>query len=225
MRFAQTADHREYFSKNNYIEFEEVLPVGQVSTLKKNAIETMEKRLHLPFSKFVSRPPQEVLLAGHDLWRSSDAIKKIAHKNAFATIASELFQIVPLRMGFDQLFLIEKNNASPFSQTYSLQDTSCLSPLAGALILPLDDLPTPLSFFPMPIKAGSGLFISPSFPIPWPELFSTPGLNFFMIGFAQGRTYFRPDTRDPHAVTLKKLGYVFNDPLKDSVHPIILRKP
>ena len=224
MRFSLTADHREFFNKNNYIELQGILPLAQVASLKKHAIEALEKKLNLSFAKIQKKPSRELFLAGYDLWRSSDPIKKIVHKNAIATVASELFQTFPLRFGFDQYFLIDENSISPFAENFTLQETSCLSPIAGALILPLEDLSAPLPFFPMPENAGSGLFISPSLPIPWKELFATPGLNFIMIAFAPKKTFFLADTRDPHAITLKKLGYVFNEFLRNPTHPILLNK-
>ncbi len=173
---------------------------------------------------FVERPSSELYQAGYDLWRDNDTIKKTAQKNTFAMLASELFQVLPLRYAFDQYIYTTKGSPSPLSESFSLQDTSCLSPLAGALILPLEDLIQPLSFFPLPVKAGSGLYISPSLPIPWPQLFSVPGLRFIVIAFAMDKTFFRADTRDKHAVHLKKLGYAFNDLLHNSLHPILLRK-
>lgn len=197
---------------------------AQAVSLKKHAVETLEKRMRLPLAKLIQRPSSELFFSGYDLWRDCDAIKKITHRNTLAALASELFQIPTLRLGFDQVVLIDPHSTSPFAEKFSLQETSCLSPLPGALILPLEDLSSPLPFFPMPLKIGNGLFLSSTMPIPWPELFSTPGLQFFMIGFAAEKTFFLGGTRDPHAVTLKKLGYVFNDLLKNSLHPILLKK-
>jgi hypothetical protein len=225
MRFALTSDHREFFNKNNYIELEGIIPSDQIASLKKSVDETLATRLRLPVAKVADRPPLNLFQAGYDLWRDSEAIKKIVQKNAFASLASELFQILPIRCAFDQYIFTAKGSPAPFSQPFTLQDASCLSPLAGALILPLEDLIEPLSFFPLPLNIGSGLYISPSLSLPWPQLFSTPGLRLFMIGFAREKTSFRADTRDPHAVNLKKLGYAFNDHLKNSLHPILLRKP
>ncbi len=225
MRFAITADHREFFKKNNYIEFENILPADQVSSLKKNAEETISKRLKFSPSKLKAKTAPDIYYAGYDLWRENEEIKKITHKNAFATVASELFQTLPLRYGFDQYFsMFNCAAASPYDVPSTLQEISCLSPLAGGLILPLEDLPSPPTFFPMPLKSGSALFISSSFSLPWPHLFATCGLNFFMIVYATEKTMFRAGSHDPHAAALKKLGYVYNEMLKDSVHPILLRK-
>jgi hypothetical protein len=224
MRFSLTADHREFFNKNQFIELEEVLPLDQVALLKKNAEETVAKRLGVTVGKLSHRPAPDIYQAGYDLWRNSEAIKKITHKHSLAAVDSELFQTVPLRYAYDQYFAMTHCTSSPYALPVSLQEISCLQPLAGALILPLHDLASPPSFFPLPLKMGSGLFISPNLSLPWPELFFAPGLEFLLIAFSPHKTSFRADSKDPHAVSLKRLGYVFNDQLNDSLHPIVLRK-
>ncbi len=224
MRFATTADQLEFFNKNHYIEFEEMIPLDQISALEQNAEETVAKRLRIPVEKLQHKTAPEIYQAGYDLWRDNAAIKSLAHKHALSQLASEVMQVLPLRYGFDQYFAMTRCTVSPYDVPSSLQEISCLDPLAGALILPLHDLESPPSFFPMPLKAGNVLLISPTFALPWPQLFSTPGLSFFLIAFAHGKTFFKPDSRDPHAVSLKKLGYVFNDTLSDKLHPILLRK-
>src|SRR6267154_34687 len=177
MLFSITADHREFFTKNHYIEFEEILPRDQIISLKKNSEELIAKRLRISPEKLKGKTAPEIYQAGYDLWRDDDEIKKIAHKQAFASIASELMQVVPLRYCFDQYFAtFQCNVASPYDVPSSLQDISCINPLAGGLILPLQDLPSPPTFFPIPLKAGSALFISPPFALPWPQLFSTCNL-------------------------------------------------
>ena len=224
MRLSITADHCEFFNKNKYIEFEVLLPLDQVTSLQKNAEEIIAQRLRKPKERFNKKTAPEIYMAGYDLWRDNEAIKKITHKHSLALIASELFQVSPLRYGFDQYFSMIHCTNSPYSSPLSLQEMSCLQPLAGALLLPLQDLTAPLDFFPLPLKMGSGLFISPNLPIPWPQLFATHGLQFLLIAFTSNKTLFRADSKDLHAVSLKKLGYVFNDPLNDSLHPIVLRK-
>jgi hypothetical protein len=225
MRFAITADHRDFFTKNHYIEFEEVLPMQQVVSLKKNVEMTLAKRLRIPAGKLQGKTAPEIYQAGYDLWRDSQEIKKITHKQVFATLASELIGVDPLRYGFDQYFAtLQCQAASPYDVPFSLQEISCIHPLAAALLLPLEDLPSPPSFFPMPLKAGSGLFLAPSFALPWPQLFATCGLAFLLIAYAMEKAVFRVESHDPHAVSLKKLGYVINDTLKDSVHPLVLRR-
>ena len=224
MRFSITADHRDFFAKNQFIEFEGMLTSEQAAALKKNAEETVAKRLKLSPEKLKQSPAPQIYQAGYDLWRDSDQIKAVTQKNSFASLAAELSQSLPVRYAFDQYFSTTKCTVSPYDVPFTLQEISCLKPLTCALLLPLQDLPTPPSFFPIPLKTGSGLFLTPSFSVPWPQLFSTPGLCFLLIAYAANKTFFSADTRDPHAVSLKKLGYVFNDLLKDSLHPLLHRK-
>ena len=134
-------------------------------------------------------------------------------------------QVVPLRYGFDQYFaMFQCTEGSPYDVPSTLQEISCFNPLAGALLLPLQDLSSPPTFFPMPLKAGNGLFISSAFSLPWPQLFSTCGLCFFLIVYATEKAIFCADSHDPHAASLKKLGYVYNETLKNSIHPILVRR-
>src|SRR5579863_3768855 len=212
MPFALTADHCAFFSKNQFIEFEELLPQTQVATLKKDVEEALAARLKIPVAQLGKRPASELFLAGYDLWREKDAIRKTTQKNVLIKLALELFQTQRLRYAFDQIIYTTQGIPSSLSAPCTLQEISCLHPLTGALILPLEDLTHPLPFFPLPLRSGSGLFISPSLSIPWPELFATPHLHFLMIVYGMKKTYFRPDTRDPHASQLKKLGYAFNEP-------------
>jgi hypothetical protein len=224
MRFAITSDHREFFSKNHFIEFEGLIPLAQINSLKTQAEETVALRLRIPTQKLKERPAPEIYQAGYDLWRDSESLKKITHKHSIAQLVSELTQIIPLRFAFDQYFSMTKCTVSPYDVPSTLQDISCLSPLVGGVILPLHDLASPPTYFPMPLKAGDALFISSEFSLPWPQLFSTSGLCFLLIAFAREKTFFRADSHDPHAVSLKKLGYVYNDLLNDRLHPIVLRK-
>ncbi len=185
MKLALTADHKEFFLKNNYIEFEGLITPEQVAILKKNAEEALASRLKLNAARLGNKPVKELFQAGYELWRDNATIKKTVQKKEFAILASELFQVIPIRCAFNQyICTAERGSASPFPETLTLQESSCLSPLAGALILPLDDLMKPIPSFNMPLNVGNGLFISPSLPIPWPELFSTPNLNFLIIGYS-----------------------------------------
>ena len=149
-------------------------------------------------------------------------LKRVTHKVAFARILAELTKQPSIRFAFDHYIRTPpRRSPSPFQTPLSLEQSCSLAPLAGALLLPLHDRETPLDFFPLPQKAGSGLFLSPACVIPWPQLFSTAELSFLLIGFAQQRTFFRAGSSDPLASELKKFGYAFNDLLKEPLHPLL----
>lgn len=223
MRFAITADHREFFTKHHFIEFEQLFSLHDIETLHIQAENTIAMRLGTTVKQLKHRTASEVYQAAYDLWRDNKAIKKITHKHSLATLAADLLQVTPLRYGFDQYFTLTKEAVFPYHAPSSLQDISCLSPLAGALLVPLQDLPASLSFFPMPLKRGHTLFISPTFLLPWPQLFSSSGVCFLLIVFAHEKTRFCAYSHDPYAASLKKLGYVFNEILNDKLHPILYR--
>lgn len=224
MRFALNADHRDFFQKNNYIELEELLTPIQANLLRKHIERTLAARLQISIEKLTNTPAAELFQVGYDLWRDDETIRKSVHKRAYASLAAELLHAHALRLAFDAYIQTSKQSSCPFLETLPLQEISCLFPLVGGLILPLKDLEEPCNSFPLPLKAGNGLFISATLPIPWPQLFQTPGLHLLVVGFGQEKTFFRADTRDAHAIHLKKLGYVFNDLLREDLHPLLLRK-
>src|SRR5580704_2948366 len=95
MRFALTANQRDFFAKKHFLELEGLITPEQATALKQAAEETIVKRLH---------GRQKTEIAGYDLWREDERIKKITQKHSLAALASELFQTMPLRYGFDQYF-------------------------------------------------------------------------------------------------------------------------
>lgn len=77
MRFATSFEHRDFFSKNGYIEFADLIPLAECELLLSNP-------------------------AGFDLWRENPLIKKISLRPQLAELASILLLKKTLRIGFDQ---------------------------------------------------------------------------------------------------------------------------
>ncbi|MBS0621130.1 MAG: hypothetical protein JSS61_06700 [Verrucomicrobia bacterium] len=211
MHFAITSDYLEYFRKNHYIELEGILSPEHAADLGRRARSLVG----------MSHSGAALFQAGWDLWRQDPEIKKIVCKRGLAKLAGELFQVPSLRLAFDQYLT---SQAIYQRGPESLQQDACLSPLIGALILQLGTLESPPPHFPLPTVAGNGLFVSPHFPIPWPEMALIPDLEILIIGFSHPKTFFRAETRDPRAPLLKKLGYNYGDLLSDALHPLVLRK-
>ena len=78
MRFATSFEHRDFFSKNGYIEFEGLITLDECALL-------------------LSKEP------GRDLWRKDVLVKRISLRPQFGEIASVLSHKKTLRIGFDQL--------------------------------------------------------------------------------------------------------------------------
>jgi hypothetical protein len=226
MRFIFTPDQRDFFRKNNFIEFQGLLTSDQAALIDKQAEDILSRRLKTPSSTWEDTSSSTLYKAGYDLWREAEAIKKATQKLSIAHIASELFETSPLRIAFDQLCIVN-STTPPFQRSLSLTETSSIKPLAGGVLFLLRDLPESIQKsveFPLPTIAGNALFLTPTFPIPWPALFSIPGLRFLLVAFAPQKSYYRPEPNDPHSPAFKKLGYVYNEQLTEELHPVLFGK-
>lgn len=223
MRFIITPDQRDFFRKNHFIEFDDLLSGKTIATVCKESDEILLKRVNCAPSK--SNRLSSLYKAGYDLWRDSPAIKIATQKLSIAHIASELFQTYPLRIAFDQ-FLTPKMPL--FQSSFSLMDISSIQPLAGGvffLLENLDDDPVQkMGGFPLPKNAGNALFFSPTLAIPWPAFARLSHLKLLLVAFAPKKSFYCPEANDPHSPSFKKLGYVYNDLLKETLHPIIFGK-
>lgn len=217
MRFTFTPDHREFFRKHGYIEFEGILSAQQAELLDQKAEKLLEKRIPLGSDTL------SLYKAGYDLWREEEVIKKATQKLSITHIASELFNTSPLRIAFDQYCRVA-SPTPPFSTALTLAEVSCVKPLAGAVLFLLKDQAQEVLGFPLPKKRGNALFLAPDFPVPWNELYSLHDLRFLLIAFAPHKSYYRPEPNDPHSPVFKKWGYVYNEQLKEDLHPVLFGK-
>jgi hypothetical protein len=112
MKFALAKEHREFFAKNHYIEFENLLTLEESTLLHRKITELLPKKQH-------------------DLWRQDKDLEKIVLSRKLAEVAADLFKQPELRIAFDQY----QKETSP----RSLQQRSSLQPLIAALALPLDE--------------------------------------------------------------------------------------
>lgn len=224
MRFAITLEHKQFFQKHDFIAFEDVFTPSQLESLHKEIELTLAHRLHLPQHKLKRCPSLELFHKGHNLSWDSEAIRRFTHKASLASLIFALFDIPCIRFAFDQYLCGSKSFQSPFEEEWALERTCCVTPLLGALIIPLVDLNQAPQALSLPLKRGSCLFISPSLPLPWKELSSLQNLELLFIGFASEKSLFKADSKDPHAGELKKKGYALNDYLKESSHALLRRR-
>lgn len=241
MKCAIAKEHRDFFQKQGWIEFEELLSDSQL-VLAQQAIERiLAERVKVGPERLPSFPATPLYLHGRDLWRSHPSLFPSAAHIRFVQVASDLLEKKPLRLGYDQ-FLPACPDEAPFAETESqiytrflmqtadLTTVSCLEGIACGVMLALDNedsaLPNetpPEALDVFSKQRGHVIFFRPDAPVQWNRLYAHPGCRFYLIVYTQASAHYRLQPSDPHTHALKRLGYVFNDKLNDRLHPIIYR--
>ena len=175
-----------------------------------------QRHHYIEFENLLTQEEVETLLHAlntalphqYDTWRGNPIIQKFVLRKQFAEIASNLTKISPLRIAFDRILISDKN----FFEN-PLQEMSCIRGLVCGCILNLA-LP----------NMGSALFFKPHSPPPLDDLtLTTLPPPQLMIVYSKDKSLYTYQKNDPHTHTLKKLGYVFGDRLKDTTHPTLYR--
>lgn len=221
MKYASANEHRDFFQKNRFIEFDDLLSMDQISNLKTLIGKNNDLK---------NKSPEKLFQLGRDLWRANSDIKKIVLQRKFAEVASELFMVKPLRIGYDQFIFsinphyqyeIENSSYSNLMKSKSdLQQISALDGVVGGLMLRLDAHEAPVSA-PFPSKAGSGIYFDAAFPIDFSQLLNNQEQMFFLIVYVQSNAYYALNEKDPNVSFLKRFGYIYGSKLALKHHPIV----
>jgi len=235
MKFSVAYEHRQFFSKQNYIEFDELLTCTHCSELTKAIDITLAKRLSVDEVSVSKQPADKVFKVGRDLWRTNDHVKKLVMQPHLSAIAADLVQTKDVRLGYDLLFPElsrrftlthgERKLEDFLSKTHSLNEMSCLDGIACGLLICLSEPAKPeLSSEEayIPKIPGNGIYLSPELVIDFPKLAPQQG-NYFLIVYTYSSAYYILNEEDPHAHELKHLGYHFGDKLTDKINPIVHR--
>jgi hypothetical protein len=208
MRFKIPGDLHNFFSKNNYLELEDVFLPDEITKISNSIDEELIKRS--------SANPYK---GRRDLWRDSGCIAKVVCSHKFARLAAQIFNQKFLQLGFDQV--LQKSTESNYllETTYSMQDISCIKPLLGGIVIQLKGESLKVPFLPQ--KKENIVFIAPQIPLPW-DLILQPLQSFLLIAYARPKALYLFEKKDPYTHNLKKLGYGFGDHLTDPIHPILL---
>jgi hypothetical protein len=241
MKFATAKEHRDFFQKYGWIEFEGLLSNDQLALANQAIDQVLAERLHLPPERLKTASSENFYLQGHDLWRSHSFLHKFVTQVHFAEIAAELIEKKPLRLGYDQLFPARSQTAfmqeTPLAyprfleQTASLETVSCLQGVACGFLLALGIEETSSSTKEVsfegpdifPNQPGSIIFFQPHLAVNWSHLYAHRGQRFYLIVYTFASAHYQLNPQDPHTHALKRLGYVFNDKLNDKLHPIVYR--
>ena len=214
MRFALTKDHLDFFYRNHYIEFEDLLTLEDVLSLEEAVEEVLTKRMGK------SRDPKKVYLAGSHCWQDDPRITKAALSLRLAEIVSQLTKERTLRLASSQILsgnLSEEkvfNEPMPIETLCSVQRVSCGVILHLSSSEELDD--------PQPKKPGSATFFSTRLPISFDYLTKTSQLTQLFFIYSVENALYTLTPTDPHTHALKKLGYGFGDHVRPDTHPIVI---
>jgi hypothetical protein len=229
MYFAVDGTHRDFFRKHRWIEFEGLLSSPRLATLEKEIEAVLSQRLKMDEKEKTVLSDYAAFMAGRDLWRGSQPIKKQLVNKNFAEIASEIIEHKPLRMGYDQLLPVAEgglkgdNAYTKFLQkTPTLQEISPIQGVLCGLILCLKSAASngqsSTLFTP---TAGNGVVFAPDFPIPFHELKARAGCVYLLIVYVDAKAVYTHLEGVPHASDFKKIGYNLGDRLTDRLNPLV----
>lgn len=229
MKLSIDKAHKDFFQKEGWIAFDDLLSEAQLRQLNQTIDEALKVRFDLPIDKVNTLKTQELFAKGRDLSRFNQKLRKIVTQPNFAEVACELVEIRSVRLGYDQLIPAEVPN--PFSpkesytlfieQATTLAEISCVKEVVAGLLIclgPQRQIDS-TAFAP-----GHVIFFRPDSPLHFSQLQSQPGQRYLLIVYTEKQAYYKLEPRDPQTHELKNLGYVFNDKLRDKTHPVVLSR-
>lgn len=231
MKFATDKSHRDYFYKQGSIEFDKLLTSEQVGEVNRIIDRILCQRLRISPDQLGRQNPNELFLQGHDLFRQDESLKKILLHRRYAEIAVELLEARALRIGYDQLFvaqpkkpLMETVYDEFIHQDWTLQDRSCIKPVICGLMLCLES-PKPADKEAQLFSKteGNGIYFKADISLDFSFLAEEERGRYLLIVYADQRTVYILNEKDPHTHYLKHQGYVFGDRFSEKLNPTIYR--
>lgn len=232
MKFSIAYEHRQFFQKEKYIEFDLILTSSQVEELNAAIHLAVNTRLASEKSVGKRKTYEQFFMAGHDLWRDNETVKKIVTNPQLTQIGADLVETRDLRLGFDQYFPniskkihftgIEKKYEDFLEEKLTLNELYGLEGIACGLLVCLRNAPEGSDESVFPKEAGNAIYIAPDYQIDFSKL-NLNQQDYLLIVYTYNAAYYRLNEKDPHAHTLKHLGYHFGDKLNDKLNPIVYR--
>lgn len=231
MKFAIDSNHRDFFEKNHLIEFEAFLDTKHLDLLSRHIQTVLDSKLGGTDISSESR-----FMAGRDLFREDSMIRKLLSNRQWAQIVSQLTDVKPIKLGFDQYIpALPSQEILEYYQTpyihlvrnkFNLQEMSSLQGVVCGLMLCLKDtdknnfLEKPTLF---PGKKGHAVFFGPLAPIDFEDLRNSDACSYFLIVYTRANAVYILNPKDPNTYALKNYGYSFGDKLVDKWNPILFR--
>jgi len=209
MRQTLTEQQTAFFTKNGYIEFENVLDTDPLFAAAKA---TLDKRLK-------STSPEALYTVGRDLWRSDPTLQTFL-TNKLAPLIRALTRKPRLHLACDQWIPegFSRKKQGLCSDLFSIQGLAI-----GALISERSTLPpkrSPLGLLPLPAHSGNVLFFRTNLILDWPRI-DKIAPNLYLAVYALPNAVYVENLKDPATNALKSLGYGFGDPLRNEHHPFV----
>ncbi len=218
MRFKVTGDHRKVLEKQKFIEFEDVFTLEQIDEVSKHVDQVLAHRTRQLID---TQSSDELYKVGRDLWREDPVIRDFVLSRGLAGLAAQLFHQKVLHLAFDQALRTTLRPGFSAGSPATLQQRSCIQPLAGGILIQLSGSSNPLSMLPK--KRENAVLIAPNLIIPWEIFFQEPHQSYLLITYAPSKALYISEKNDPHVHALKKLGYVFGDNLNTDQHPLLYK--
>lgn len=239
MKFAINKEHRIFFEKYGWIEFEDLLSNEQLALANRAVDQVLTARLNVCPEELHLSSNEKFYLQGRDLWRSNAFLHRLTTQMRFVEIGAELIKKKPLRLGYDQLFpacyqmpFFQETSTSYsrfLEQISSLEKVSCLQGIAYGLLFALggkekikSESEIPLEGIDIfPSQPGYAIFFQPHILVNWSHLYKHLGQRFYLVVYTFAAAHYYLQPKDPHTHLLKRLGYIFNDQLNDKLNPIV----
>jgi hypothetical protein len=213
MKVSISNEQRHFFERKGFLELEGLFSQEEVKSLLDSIQHEMKAR-----KKGASSTDPFIL--GRNLAQSSEKIQEFLFSFRFSALAYELIMKRPLRYAFDQLYR-PSNDSLSFKEedSLTLDEVSSVQGLALAAVLGLEDPPS--TDEALPSRAGNAVFFYPN--KPWPPGLRSGNFLRLLFVFAGKSPRYLLQPLDYHTHTLKSLGYVFGDSLKETTHPVLFR--
>ncbi len=212
MKFIVDNSHREFFQEYGWIEFEEVLAPDVCAAMLLTVEQALRRRGAL---RTLSLPEDAITLfkAGRDVWREDAELKRAVCHRTLSEIVSELVEVKPLRLAYDQLLVSQMRGCLPPNALMGSFGPS--QGVVATIAICLEGTGEGL----LPSKPGHISAILPATPLVLPPLHGT----FLLVGYCRAVSRYAIQPLDPCANLPKSWGYAVGDRLIDRLHPIVYR--
>lgn len=238
MKISISTEHSDFFRKHHAIEFEGLFSPEQIQQLKQFIEQTLIMRLEIRASQFPKTSTYQQFLAGRDLWRDNQGIKKILSHGPYLDALAALTDQRILRLGYDQYFPKVSSNPLEEETKYPqfidkqvpIEAISSIQGIVGGAIICLEGSSevsennspeSPMKYFPS--SSGHTLLFGSQANIDFRELLQHPTHSYLLVTLTKQTAVYVYNAVDPNTHTLRDIGYPVSDRLTDKLNPIVFR--